>query len=114
MSHVNFDVDTYLRVQVVWDEDHDERIYEAISILLTKWHLAGRLLAAGEHEGILTILVLRPATSKEAALLNELSSTGLELSNDYWVVDIRTAYNRYDVYHLTYYNLDNIGSAWNE
>jgi len=107
----------YHGVQVVWDEDNDERILPVVDALLLDWHLAGHLLAAGESEGVLTILVRKPETRKYADLYSKLSKEGIDvpMGNDWWTVYVRTVEDgASSIIHTGTFDLYNCGYWWEE
>jgi hypothetical protein len=77
--------DYYKSIEIEWDEDHDERIYEAIDIITNAIGQRSDLISAGEHEGCLALYWKRNRDwdcLEKHGLLNEIT-----LEDDTWCVN---------------------------
>lgn len=104
---------------VIWDEDHDERVFEPIETLYRRG-LLSRFVMFGERKGIFTAILADPFSNQEQAeyLENELNVACQSLdSGDSWIArfsDIRSSGNSIiddDENNVDLY-LQNISMLW--
>lgn len=78
---------------VIWDEDHDERVIQAIESLYCEGLLSGAI-AVGERKGSLTLVLSRHAFSSfkegeiECYQKRAESVCGQQLDGDWWPVNL--------------------------
>jgi hypothetical protein len=70
-------------IEIEWDEDHDERIYECLQIVLALLEFYKLPSVVGEHEGV---LVVKWKNMQDLQRGKKLLGEGINLKDDYWIV----------------------------
>jgi 5-methylcytosine-specific restriction endonuclease McrA len=85
-------MDNYKGINIVWDEDHDERIYKAIDILLSRFdflrqEFLNAIDSVGEREACLTITYYYDEDKEYFECVFDDWHNNIEVDNDYWNIE---------------------------